>query len=99
MGAAAPRLPTMAAVRLDSMLREFVPRLTLSSEAGSVRGILSDLEVRFPRLRLRVRDEAGAVRRFVRIFVNGEDIRGLKGLETRVGPDDQVDILHSIQGG
>lgn len=89
----------MASVRLDSMLRQFVPRLTLVSDSGSVRGVLSDLESQFPRLRLRIRDETGSVRKFVRIFVNGEDIQGLRGLETRVGPDDEVQILHSIQGG
>lgn len=89
----------MASVRLDTMLREFVPRLTLSSESGTVGGVLADLEHEFPRLRLRVRDESGQLRKFVKVFVNGEEIRALRGLETRVGPDDHIDVLHSIQGG
>ena len=81
------------------MLREFVPRLTLASEMTSVRGVLSDLEAQFPRLRFRLRDETGTLRKFVRVFVNGEDVSSLRGLETRLQPDDHLEILHSIQGG
>jgi sulfur-carrier protein len=89
----------MASVRLDHMLREFTPKLTLASDAGNVQGVLVDLETRFPRLKFRLRDETGRQRRFVRIFVNGEDVAALKGMETPVGPADHIDILHSIQGG
>ena len=89
----------MAQVRLDGMLREFVPRLSLGTSAGSVARLLDELEGDYPRLRRRLRDETGAMRPFVRVFVNGEDMRGLDGLNTRLKPKDQVDILHSIQGG
>jgi molybdopterin synthase sulfur carrier subunit len=94
-----PRGCVTPQVRLDGMLREFVPRLSLDSPAASIGGLLDDLEGNFPRLRRRLRDESGAMRPFVRIFVNGEDMRGLDGLKTRLTPKDQVDILHSIQGG
>ena len=89
----------MPQVKLDQMLREFVPRLSVNAQADSVGGLLDELEEDFPRLRRRLRDESGAMRPFVRVFVNGEDMRGLDGLQTRLGPKDQVDILHSIQGG
>ncbi|MCI4351665.1 MAG: MoaD/ThiS family protein [Thermoplasmata archaeon] len=89
----------MAAVRLDGMLRQFVPHLEVTTKAPSVEALLDELETKYPRLRLRLRDETGAVRRFVRIFVNGEEIRHLNGLETPVAGQDRVDILHSIQGG
>lgn len=89
----------MPQVKLDGMLREFVPRLTVDVKADSVSALLDELEGEFPRLRQRLRDESGTMRPFVRVFVNGEDMRGLDGLETHLGPKDQVDILHSIQGG
>jgi sulfur-carrier protein len=89
----------MAQVKLDGMLRQFVPRLSVEAPAQSVEGLLDELEKQFPRLRQRLRDESGAMRPFVRVFVNGEDMRGLDGLKTPLGPKDQVDILHSIQGG
>ena len=89
----------MVAVRLDGMLREFVPQLKVTAQAPSVEGVLDELEAKFPRLRLRLRDETGTVRRFVRIFVNGEEISHLAGLSTPVAGADEIDILHSIQGG
>ncbi|MGA7860539.1 MAG: MoaD/ThiS family protein [Thermoplasmata archaeon] len=89
----------MPQVKLDGMLRQFVPRLSVEARAESVGGLLDELEGEFPKLRRRLRDESGAVRPFVRVFVNGEDMRGLDGLQTRLGAKDQVDILHSIQGG
>jgi molybdopterin converting factor small subunit len=89
----------MASVRLDGMLKEFVPRLKLSSDAVSVRMLLDDLERQYPRLRSKLRDESGRIRPYVRVFVNGEDAHELKGLDTPIGPADSVDVLHSIQGG
>jgi molybdopterin synthase sulfur carrier subunit len=89
----------MAQVKLDGMLRPFVPRLSVEAKADSVSGLLDELEAEFPKLQRRLRDESGKMRQFVRVFVNGEDVRGLDGLNTRLAPNDQVDILHSIQGG
>ena len=53
----------MAQVKLDSMLREFVPRLSVDTQAESVGGLLDELEREFPRLRRRLRDESGTVRK------------------------------------
>lgn len=89
----------MASVRLDGMLREYVAQTELASDATSVGKVLDDLEGRFPRLRFRVRDETGSVRKFVNVFVNGEEIKHLAGLGTPVGAADHIEILHSIQGG
>jgi molybdopterin synthase sulfur carrier subunit len=89
----------MAEVELDGMLREFGVGRHVRSDAGTVEALLSDLESRYPRLRFRLRDESGALRRFVRVFVNGEDVATRGGLGTPLGSDDRVDILHSIQGG
>lgn len=89
----------MATVRLDGMLRQYVRVQTVDSGASSVRGVLQDLEGRYPRLTGKLRDETGAIRKFVRVFVNGEDVAGLHGLETPVAAADRVEILHSIAGG
>lgn len=89
----------MAAVRLDAMLREYGPRSRLTTSAPSVEGLLDELEDTYPRLRFKLRDETGTVRRFVKIFVNGVTISQLAGLGTPLESSDEVDILHSIQGG
>lgn len=89
----------MAEVRLDAMLREYSAPTRTETDATSVESLLTDLESRYPRLRLRLRDEAGTIRRFVRVFVNGRSIEELAGLTTPLGASDRVEILHSIQGG
>ena len=81
------------------MLSQFVPRRNLSSSARSVGALLDELETQFPRLRHRLRDETETIRPFVKIFVNGKEVRLREGGGPRLGPNDEVDILHSIQGG
>ncbi len=89
----------MPQVHLDSMLSQFVARRTVDSSAVSVGGLLDDLESRYPRLRNRLRDESATVRPFVKIFVNGKEVRPDGKGGPRLAPRDEVDILHSIQGG
>jgi molybdopterin synthase sulfur carrier subunit len=89
----------MATVHLDAVLAEFVPTRNLKSPASTVGLLLEDLEHRYPKLRFRIRDETGKVRRFIRVFVNGAEISGGLGLETPIDAHDEVDFLHSVQGG
>jgi sulfur-carrier protein len=86
-------------VRLDAMLRVFVPKTSLRSEATSLEALLDDLEARFPRLQRRIRDETRRVRPFVKVFVNGAEVKRDAGGAVPLAPNDHVDILHSIQGG
>ena len=65
----------------------------------TVGSLLDGLGARFPVLERRVRDETGAVRRFVNIYVDGEDIRGLDRQHSEVSPGSEVIILQSIAGG
>ena len=53
----------------------------------------------FPALSRRLRDETGAVRRYVNIYVNGNEIRRLQGLGTEVAPGQEVLIIQSVAGG
>ncbi|MGI0053658.1 MAG: MoaD/ThiS family protein [Thermoplasmata archaeon] len=89
----------MASVRLDGLLGEFVPRRNVTVPAETVGGALDRLEREYPRLAGKVRDETGRLRRFVKVFVNGSDVAGLRGLATPLAAEDRVEILHSIQGG
>ncbi len=67
--------------------------------AGSVASILQQLEEQFPALSGRLRDEQGKLRRFVNLYVNGEDIRFLGGLDTAVADGDEVSIVPAVAGG
>jgi sulfur-carrier protein len=86
-------------VHLDSWLREFGPDGNEKVEADSVEHLLDALEGRYPRLRFKLRDETGQLRRYVRVFVDGEDVSGTTGVRTSLTGARTIDILHSIAGG
>ena len=67
--------------------------------AGSVRGVLDELERRYPALHRCICDETGAVRRHVNLFVNASNIRDLEGLDSPLAPGDVVTILPAVSGG
>jgi MoaD family protein len=67
-------------------------------EAGTVGEVLDGLYERFDGLRERIA-ENGDLRRFVNVYVQGEDIRFLDGLETAVDDGDEVTILPAVAGG
>ncbi|WP_312178770.1 MoaD/ThiS family protein [Arthrobacter sp.] len=74
--------------------------LTLPGSEGLTVGTLLDgLGARYPVLERRIRDETGTVRRFVNIYIDGQDIRGLDRQRSAVGPGSEVLILQSIAGG
>jgi len=89
----------MTDVHLDSWLREFGPRGREKVDAESIEQLLDILERRYPRLRFRIRDETGMIRRYVRVFVDGVDVSGTTGVRTPLSGVGEVDILHSIAGG
>ena len=47
----------------------------------------------------RLRDETGALRRFVNVYVDGDEVRRLQGLETEVAPGQEVLVIQSVAGG
>jgi molybdopterin synthase sulfur carrier subunit len=65
----------------------------------SVDGVLIELESLYPAIRQRLRDDEGAIRRFVNLYVNGEDVRFLQGLQTGVKAGDEVSIIPAVAGG
>jgi molybdopterin synthase sulfur carrier subunit len=67
-------------------------------EGGTVGEVLDGLYERFDGLRDRIAED-GDLRRFVNVYVGGEDIRFLDGLETAVDDGDEVTILPAVAGG
>lgn len=53
----------------------------------------------YPRFARRIRDETGAVRRYVNVFIDGENARALDGLDTLVPDGASVLIIQSVAGG
>jgi MoaD family protein len=67
--------------------------------AATVGEVLDGLFVKFGELRGRISDEDGSLRRFVNVYVEGEDIRFLEGLNTQVADGGEVTILPAVAGG
>ena len=61
--------------------------------------VLDSLFERFGELRTRISDEDGALRRFVNVYLSGEDIRFLDGLQTPVSDGAELTILPAVAGG
>ena len=70
------------------------------SAAGATVGeVLNELYARHGELKDRVADEDGTLRRFVNVFLDGEDIRFLDGLDTPVPEGAELQILPAVAGG
>jgi MoaD family protein len=70
-----------------------------SVEGATVQEVLDGLFERHGELRERLADDDGSLRRFVNVYVAGEDIRFLDGLETPVADGAEVTILPAVAGG
>jgi molybdopterin converting factor small subunit len=67
-------------------------------EGGTVAEVLDALYERFGELKARIADENG-LRKFVNVYVAGEDIRFLEGVDTPVPDGGEVTILPAVAGG
>ncbi|MDQ3740498.1 MAG: MoaD family protein [Actinomycetota bacterium] len=68
-------------------------------EGATVGEVLNALYERHGELRGRVADDEGALRRFVNVYLDGEDVRFLDGLETAVKDGAELQILPAVAGG
>ena len=87
-------------VRIPAPLRKLTKdQSVVESSGGTIEEILSDLEKKYPGIRERICDETGQIRRFINIFLNGEDIRFKEGIKTKIGNDSEISIIPAIAGG
>ena len=89
-----------ATIRIPTPLRKFTDgKSEVDVEGGTVREIFDDVENRHGGLKDKIFDDAGEVRRFINVFVNGEDVRHAEGLDTPVKDGDEVSVVPAIAGG
>lgn len=86
-------------------MRVFVPtplrfytgqQADVEAEGATVGQLLDHLNQRYPGIRFRMVDEQDAIRPHIRVFVNGEQVRGL---DRQLRPSDEVQILQALSGG
>jgi MoaD family protein len=87
-------------VKLPTQLRDAAGGATAAQVSGSTVGeALEALYAEHRELRGRIAEAGGGLRRFVNVYLGGEDIRFLDGLDTPVSDGDEVTILPAVAGG
>ena len=88
-------IPTLLRTYVDGRNEVRVP----VADDGDVAALLDTLGEGRPLLDQRIREETGALRRHVNIYVDGEDVRRLDGLATPVPAGASIMIIQSVAGG
>ena len=89
-----------AKVRIPTPLRKLTnDEELIEVEAATIGEAIAELQIRFPGIQERLLDDTGAVRRFVNVYVNEEDIRFLQNQDTKLKSGDEVSIIPAIAGG
>ncbi len=87
-------------VLIPTPLRKFTDgSAKLSATGGTVAAILDSIEDQHPGLKDRIREDDGEIRRFVNVFLNGENVRDLEGPATAVKSGDEIGIIPAMAGG
>jgi len=87
-------------VRVPTPLRKFTQGADeVNAQGSSIKALVDDLEKNYPGIKERICDDNGNVRRFVNVYVNGDDIRFLQNLETALKEGDNISIVPAIAGG
>lgn len=87
-------------VRIPTPLRKFTnDQADVALLGGTIGELIDNLEAKYPGIKERIADDSGAIRRFVNVYVNEEDIRFLDGSDTPLKDGDQITIVPAIAGG
>ncbi|MCS6777842.1 MAG: MoaD/ThiS family protein [Chloroherpetonaceae bacterium] len=87
-------------VLIPTPLRKFTnDQETVQVDADTIGALITALDTHFPGIAARLTDEQGALRKFINVYVNEEDIRFLQGKETTLKDGDTVSIVPAIAGG
>ncbi len=90
----------MVTVRIPTPLRKITGgQSEVQLAAESVLALINTLESTYPGIKDRLCDEQGELRRFINVYINNEDIRFQKGIDTPIQSGDEVSIVPAIAGG
>jgi molybdopterin synthase sulfur carrier subunit len=87
-------------VRIPTPLRVVTNGLDKAEvEGDTLAEVIESLETQYPGIKERLCDESGDLRHFVNIYINGEDVRFLQGLQTDTKSGDELSIVPAVAGG
>tara|TARA_B000000460_G_scaffold215386_1_gene164579 strand:+ start:422 stop:700 length:279 start_codon:yes stop_codon:yes gene_type:complete len=87
-------------VRIPTPLRRLTngqDKATLTST--NIKNMVDDLEENFPGMKKRLCDDEGNLRNFVNVYINGEDVRFLNGIDTALKNGDEISLVPAVAGG
>ena len=88
------------AVRIPTILRQYTGgEKQVAAKGDSLGALIDDLDSTHPGLKARLVTDAGALHRFVNVYVNDEDVRFTGALDTVLSDGDEVTILPAVAGG
>ena len=89
-----------ATVKIPTPLRKLTNNETSVDAVGkTIEQIVESLDSAYPGMRERLIDDNGDLRHFVNIYLNGEDIRYIDGLQSPVSDNDELSIVPAVAGG
>ena len=83
-------------VLIPSALRSYTERRETEANGATLAALLADLDRRYPGIRFRMVDEQDQIRRHIRVFINGEQVRELS---RALRATDEVVIVQALSGG
>jgi molybdopterin converting factor small subunit len=84
-------------VYIPDALRSYTgDQRTVAAQGATLAALLVDLDRQFPGIRFRMVDEQDAIRRHVRVFVNGDEARAL---DIALADTDDISIVQALSGG
>ena len=90
----------MPSVRFPAAMKYYLgDQNELTISANTVARLIDSLVAQYPTVKVHLLDSDGNLRRYFNIFVNGEHIRELNGMDTSLKEDDKVIVMASAAGG
>ena len=87
-------------VRIPTPLRRITNgKDKVEVESDNLGDLVEKLNSEFPGFKDRLVDEEGELRYFVNIYLNGEDVRFMDGLNTSTSSGDEISIVPAVAGG
>jgi molybdopterin synthase sulfur carrier subunit len=87
-------------VRIPTPLRKLTNEQdVVTGDGPTLTACIDGLDGQYPGLKERLLDETGDLRRFVNIYINGEDVRFTDGVNTPLKAGDEVSIVPAVAGG
>ena len=90
----------MAKIKIPTPLVKFTNNKTqVEVDGNTIAELIDNLDKNYPGIKKRLCEDNGEIRKFINIYVNGNDIRFSKLLDTELNNDSEVSIVPAISGG